>query len=397
MTRHHADDSTGSEVDEAEVLDLLADLVRTPSVNPSLDATGTGEAAVAAAVVAWATAMDLDVMEVGADPARPNVLVSSRAEAGDGPTIVVCGHLDTVGTDGRPIDARREGDRLYGRGAYDMKAGLVAALFACREAARRGLAARVVVAAVADEEHASLGMQEVLDHLDPASIDAAIVTEPTELVVAIAHKGFVWARIEVAGVAAHGSRPELGRDAIMGLGPILTHLAALDRELATRPHPLLGPGSVHASKVAGGRDWATIPEHATLDVERRTLPGESVAVVERDLQRVLDRARHDDPDLEATVETVLVREPLHTPADDFLVTAVQGGADDVMGRSGTPGGVSYWADAAMLSAAGIPTVLFGPDGDGAHAEVEWVSIAGTMTTIDVLVAATARLGAIRAA
>ena len=320
------------------------------------------------------------------------MLVSSRPEAGEGPTLLLCGHLDTVGTDGRAIEARRDGDRLHGRGAYDMKGGLVAALFACAEAARRDLPVRVVVAAVADEEHASIGMQEVLAHLDVTTIAAAIVTEPTELAVAIAHKGFVWHRIEVAGVAAHGSRPQLGHDAIMDLGPILTRLGSLDRDLATRPHELLGPGSLHASTVAGGRDWATIPEHATLDVERRLLPGESAATADADLARVLEQAARDRPDMAATATTVLVRDPLHTDEGHPFVATVRAAADQVLGTIGTPGGVSYWADSAFISGAGIPTVLFGPNGEGAHAEVEWVSIAGTIATRDVLVAVAERLG-----
>lgn len=376
---------------DAALLDLLTELVDIPSVNPALDATGTGEAAVADAVVDWAESCGLHVERVGSDPARPNVVVSSRPDAGDAPTLLLCGHLDTVGTNGRPIVARRDGDRLHGRGGYDMKAGLVAALEACREVARRGDATRVVVAAVADEEHASRGMVEVLDHLDTSTIDAAIVTEPTELEVAVAHRGFVWVRIEFEGVAAHGSRPQLGHDAIMDLGPVLTSLAELDDGLAARPHPLLGPASLHASVVAGGRDWSTIPDHARLDLERRTLPGESRTTVEEEIEMVLAAATRRRPGLSATATVRLVREPLATAVEHPFVGTVVAAASDVRSRSLTPVGVSYWADSAMIAAAGIPTVLFGPNGEGAHAEVEWVSIEGTCITRDVLVAVAQRL------
>src|ERR687895_686673 len=117
-----------------------------------------------------------------------------------------------------------------------MKAGVAAALVACREAAGLGLAGDVVVAAVADEEHASLGIQEVLATV---GADAAIVTEPTELEVVVAHKGFVWAESKVRGRPAHGSRHELGVDAIVQTGPVLTRLGELDAALAARVHPRL--------------------------------------------------------------------------------------------------------------------------------------------------------------
>lgn len=375
----------------SSLLDLLVDLVDIPSVNPALDPTGTGEAAMAAAVADWSESCGLHVEQVGPDPARPSLVVSSRPDAGDGPTLLLCGHLDTVGTDGRPIAARRDGDRLYGRGTYDMKAGLAAALETCRVMARRDADTRVVVAAVADEEHASRGMVDVLDHMDLSEVDAAIVTEPTELEVAVAHKGFVWQRIDVEGVAAHGSRPHLGRDAIMDLGPVLAGLATLDEGLAATTHPLLGAGSLHASMVSGGRDWSTIPDHVRLDVERRILPGETIETVEGDLAAVVAAAGMRRPGLAATATTVLVRQPLHTDVDHPLVVTALAAAADVRSREASPVGVSYWADSALISSAGIPTVLFGPDGDGAHAEVEWVSIAGTALTRDVLVAVAERL------
>ncbi|HKJ56479.1 MAG TPA: M20/M25/M40 family metallo-hydrolase [Nitriliruptoraceae bacterium] len=380
-----------SAAQDAALVDLLTELVEIPSVNPALDATGTGEAAVAAAVADWAASCGLHVERVGSDPTRPNVVVSSRLDAGDAPTLLLCGHLDTVGTEGRRIVARRDGDRLHGRGSYDMKAGLVASLEACRQVARRGAATRVVVAAVADEEHASRGMVEVLDHLDTSTIDAAIVTEPTELEVAVAHKGFVWVRIDFEGVAAHGSRPQLGHDAIMDLGPVLTMLADLDDDLAARPHPLLGPASLHASVVAGGRDWSTIPGHARLDIERRTLPGESRTTVEDEVETILATATRRRPGLAATATVRLVRDPLATDVEHPFVGTTLAAAGHVRSRPMTPVGVSYWADSAMIAAAGIPTVLFGPDGDGAHAEVEWVSVEGTCVTRDVLVDVAQRL------
>ena len=185
------------------------------------------------------------------------MLVRARGTGG-GRTLLLCGHLDTVNVEGMtdPHAPRIDGDRLYGRGAYDMKAGVAAALIAGREAARLGLAGDVVVAAVADEEHASLGVQEALRHV---SADAAVVTEPTELELVVAHKGFVWSEVEVTGRAAHGSRPHLGVDAIVKMGPVLTALGAARHALAERPHPLLGRGSIHASRDRGRRRAVELP------------------------------------------------------------------------------------------------------------------------------------------
>ena len=309
-----------------------------------------------------------------------------RGGSGNGPTLLLCGHLDTVGVTGvtDPFTPRVDGDRLYGRGAYDMKGGLAAALIACRDAQRRGIAGEVVVAAVADEEHASLGVQEVLRHV---RADAAVVTEPTELRVATAHKGFVWTEIEVTGRSAHGSRPHLGIDAIMKTGPILQALDALNGELARRRvHPTLGPGTLHASLITGGREESTIPERCVLTVERRTLPGESIAGAEADIAELLQRRRDADAELNVAARTTLAREPFETGADERIVQAVQQALTGV-GGDPTPVGVSYWADSAFIAAADIPTVLFGPNGDGAHGDTEWVSISGTVQCARTLTAA----------
>jgi acetylornithine deacetylase len=287
-----------------------------------------------------------------------------------------------------PHHPRIDGDRLHGRGAYDMKAGLAAALVACREAARAGLAGDVVVAAVADEEHASIGVQEVLRSV---GADAAIVTEPTELELVVAHKGFVWSEIEVRGRAAHGSRPHLGVDAIVKTGPVLTALGALDAELADRTHPLLGRGSVHASLIEGGAELSSYPARCVLGLERRTLPGETGADVEAELAALLDACRAADPELEAAQRTLLVREPFEVAPDAEVVGAVRDAAAHVLDAPPPIGGASYWADAAFIAAAGIPTVMFGPGGEGAHAAEEWVSIADTVAVAQTLTGVAARL------
>ena len=316
---------------------------------------------------------------------RPSVVVRARGSGG-GRTLLLCGHLDTVNVEGMtdPHRPRVEGDRLYGRGAYDMKAGLAAALVAARDASRLGLAGDVIVAAVADEEHASFGVQEALRAV---RADAAVVTEPTALEVAIAHKGFVWSAVTVHGRPAHGSRPDLGVDAIAGMGRVLVEVGALDDALGSVEHPLLGRPSVHASVIRGGVELSSYPRECVLDLERRTLPGETAAAVERELAELLERCRAADPQLRAEARTLLVREPFEVDRDAEIVTLVEAAAGEAMGAAPAAGGVSYWADSAFIAAAGIPTVLFGPGGEGAHAIEEWVSlpdtevVAGTLTAV----------------
>jgi acetylornithine deacetylase len=362
---------------------LLSSLVAADSVNPSLVAGGAGEHEIATLIEAWARDAELETERLEETPGRPSVLVRARG-TGDGRTLLLCGHIDTVNVEGLP-DAhtpRIEGDRLYGRGAYDMKAGVAAALMAAREVSRLGLAGDVVVAAVADEEHASLGVQEALRRV---SADAAVVTEPTELKLAVAHKGFVWSEIEVAGRAAHGSRPHLGVDAILKMGAVLTELEWLDRSLAERTHPLLGRASLHASLIEGGVELSSYPAHCKLGVERRTLPGETGEQVEAELASLLERCREADPSFEASHRILLVREPFEIDQEEELVALVAQATAEVLPEPATIGGASYWADAAFIAAAGVPTVLFGPGGEGAHAAEEWVSLSDTDAVARTLV------------
>ena len=367
----------------SELTALLRDLVAIDSVNPSLVPGGAGEAGIARYVVRWAAARGLEVTTLENTPGRPTVLVRARGTGG-GRALLLCGHLDTVTVEGMadPHVPRIDGDRLHGRGAYDMKAGVAAALVAAHEAQGQGLAGDVIVAAVADEEHASIGVQETLATI---GADAAIVTEPTELEVAIAHKGFAWWEIESTGRAAHGSRPHLGVDAIAKAGPVLTGLAHLDERLAHHPHPLLGRASVHASTIAGGAELPSYPARCVIGLERRTLPGETRAGVERELADLLDRCRARDPDLSVEGRTLLVREPFEIGGEAEIVRLTTESAAEVLPLAPRVGGVSYWADSAFIAAAGIPTVLFGPGGEGAHAAEEHVSLADTEAVARTLV------------
>jgi acetylornithine deacetylase len=373
---------------DRDVVALLSRLVAVDSVNPGLVPGAAGEARIAQVVHDWARAEGLAAELVEHAPGRTSAVVRGGRPGPGGRRLLLCGHLDTVGPGGmtEPLTPRVQGDRLHGRGAYDMKAGLAAALVACREAQRAGLPGEVVVAAVADEEDRSTGIQ-ALD----LRADAAIVTEPTEMAIGVAHKGFVWTEITVTGVAAHGSRPELGVDAIVRTGPVLVALDRLGTAPAARRHPLLGPATVHASLITGGQEASTIPDRCVLTIEHRTLPGTTAADVEASVADLLDRCRAADPALVAEARTLLHRPALETEPDAAVVHALAGAHGEVRGTPAAVTGLSYWADSAFLAARGIPTVLFGPGGQGAHADVEWVSLADTVDCVRVLVAAARRL------
>ena len=370
-----------------DVRTLVRSLVRIDSTNPALVPGGAGEGAIAGHVQTWARRRGLEIRRFERTPGRPSLLVRAPGSGG-GPTLMLCGHLDTVGATGMPHPhaAREVEGRLHGRGAYDMKGGLAAALCACADVAGDGLRGDVVVAAVADEESESLGMLEVLGSVVP---DAAIVCEPTDMAIGVAHKGCVWFDVEIAGVAAHGSRPDLGVDAILDAGPVLTALAGLNRALARRRHDLLGPASLHAGTISGGTERSTYPARCSLTVERRTLPAEALEHVERELHHVIETCRAADPQLRVSVETAVVRDAFGVSPDEAIVRALHEAYADVLGREPALVGLPYWADSALLAAAGVPTALLGPRGAGAHAADEWVDLESCAELADVL-AATAR-------
>ena len=336
--------------------ELAAALVAIDSVNPALVSGGAGEREIASFVAGWSAEHGLEVEILGDE--RPSV-VATRRGSGGGRSLLLNGHLDTVGVAGMeaPFEPRVENGRLYGRGAYDMKGALAAILLAA--AASTGLRGDVIVTLVADEELASVGTEAVVERVHA---DAAIVVEPTDLRVAIAHRGFVGFELETAGVAAHGSRPDLGVDAIAKMGPILVALAELDERLQAGPrHPLVGPASLHASLIEGGQELSSFPARCVLTGERRTIPGETLEQVERELLAIAGGS---------ALRIVASRDPYTARPDHPFVELVRSAAE-----AGEYTGAPFWTDAALIAGAGIPTVLFGPAGEGAHAAVEWVDLA----------------------
>lgn len=371
-------------VDADHVTSLLQEMVRIESVNPDLDAAGSGEAEIAGYVAGVMEAMGLEVRLFEPEPGRPSV-VGRLPGAGDGPSLMLYGHLDTVGVAG--MEAPFSGDvregRLYGRGAYDMKGGLTACLAAARALARADAAPQgdVLVCAVADEEVASLGTRRLLEEEVP---DAAIVTEPTGLEVCVAHKGFAWFDVTVEGRSAHGSRPDLGVDANLRMARYLSRLAELRRELADRePHPLLGVPSLHVGVLRGGTAPSVYAGESRASVEWRTLPGDDVGEALARLEGLAAEIAGDATGLDCRVELKLVRSPFETSPDAPLARALL----TVLERRSPESrirGEGPWMDAALFAEAGADTVVIGPRGQGAHADEEWVDVDSVVELAGVL-------------
>jgi acetylornithine deacetylase len=374
----------------SDVAELAARLVAIESINPDVVADGSGEAEIARFVAEWCDRAGLETTLSEPAPGRPNVVAIARGSGG-GRSLILNAHMDTVGVAGMtdPFTPRLENGRLYGRGSYDMKGSLAACMLATADASRRSLAGDVVLTAVSDEEFASVGTEAVA-----ASVraNAAIVTEPTELQLAIAHRGFVHLEIETRGRAAHGSRPHLGIDAIAKMGHVLVGIEELDQRLRAAPtHKYVGSGSVHASLIEGGQEYSSYPARCVLQAERRTIPGETVELAEGEIRGILAQAAADDPDFTGEVRVLASREPFEVADSEEVVSTVRTCAEAVLGRHPAIVGVSFWADSALLAASGIPTVLFGPRGEGAHSEVEWVDVESLEQCVDVYVAVAAEL------
>ena len=364
-------------------IDLLRELVAIDSINPSLVSGGAGEARIATAIAAHMQRIGLRVHLQEVAAGRSNVIgVLDGRSAGR--SLMFCGHMDTVGVDGMdaPFTPDIRGDRLYGRGSQDMKGGLAAMIDAARVTAERGLEkGRLIVAAVVDEEYASIGADALVREW---TADAAVVTEPTDLQVAFCHKGFAWIDIETRGRAAHGSRPRDGRDAILRMGRVLHRLELLDRELQSgTPHAVMGTGSLHASIIGGGRELSSYPERCQLQMERRLVGEETGEGALREVRAILDDLARDDPEFAGTAALSFSRPPYELPTDhpiaDLLASAVE-----ASGASTQKVGMSFWTDAAVLGEAGIPSVLFGPGGAGLHSREEYVSVPDVVTCRDAL-------------
>jgi len=295
--------------------------------------------------------------------------------SGGGKSLMLNAHYDTVGVEGMddPFSAAIRDGKMFGRGAYDMKASLAAQIAAVKSLIDSGVRLKgdVVIAAVADEEYGSIGTMDVIQHI---KTDAAIVTEPTAVRICLAHKGYLWIEVETQGRAAHGSRFEQGIDANVRMGRFLAELDKLEQDLRGRkPHPLVGPPSLHAAMIHGGDGLSTYAASCKLQIERRTIPGESEAQAVGELQAIVDRLS-SDPTFHAAIRPYFVRDPFEVPRDAAIVRALDRASTKILGCAPNYIGDTPWMDAALLQAAGIETVVMGPAGGGAHAAVEWVEM-----------------------
>jgi acetylornithine deacetylase len=365
------------DVPRGDAVALTQALTRIDSRNPTLAPGAPGEAPIAQKLGEVLTGWGFDVVLSDCGGGRLNLV--ARIGSASGRALMFAGHLDTVGVDGMthaPFDAAIDHDRIYGRGSADMKSGVAAmccAALAAHDEIGGSTSRQIIIAAVADEEYESLGMRALLE--SGTTAEFAILTEPTRLAICPAHRGFVWIEIEFTGRAAHGSRYDIGIDAIRHAGLFLSELDELDRvQLQTTRHKLLGRGSVHASTISGGVGMSTYPERCVLRVERRTIPGESAATAMREVQEILDRVKARTPELAANVSLISAQAPSDVDTDSPVVQML----DRALRKSGLPApveGLSAWTDAALLNEAGIAAVCFGPgDIALAHAAEEYVPV-----------------------
>lgn len=364
---------------------VLQQLVHIDSTNPLLHADNTGEGPIASFLASRCADLGLEVALYEVSPERMNV-VGTLKGAGDGPSLMLNGHMDTVGVEGMrdPFGAQIVDGRLYGRGAQDMKGSLAAMLGAAKAIIDNALDLKgdLHLAFVVDEEMKSIGTADLVHHL---KTDAAIVTEPTDLHVCRAHRGFIWFEVTTTGRAAHGSRYEEGVDAIMHMGRFLAGLDELEKELRARPpYPLTGPPSIHASIIEGGREVSVYPAQCTLLLERRTVPGESLAGVTAELQAIIDRLSAADPTFKADLKATFERHPFEVQEAAPIVRTLDAAAAGHLGQTRPHMGATFWTDAALLAGAGIETVLIGPTGAGLHSDEEWVDLQSVYDLAQIL-------------
>lgn len=357
---------------------LAQELIAIDSVSPSLSDTGAGEAQIARTLADRLALSGFAVRRIlSADPRRPSFL-ATRDGSRPGPWVVLNGHLDTVPVEGmpEPFEPRIEGEKLVGRGASDMKAGIAGLVVAAEELAARDLPGRLTVALVADEEDGSTGAEAALAVLDGRP-DVCVIAEPTWLDLAEAHRGFEVIRVGLAGRAAHSSQPEEGRDVVPVLARILTAIVAHDANLRAVPaDPQLERGSLMTTVVAGGSAPFTVAAAGHVLVERRTLPSEDAGIGLAEVRAIAEKAAADGVDV--TVESIVRRSPWRRatagPSAELAVHLA-----DALVIAGRPApayrGFPYWMESALWEEAGIPTVVCGPAGGGLHAVDEWVDLA----------------------
>jgi acetylornithine deacetylase len=377
-----------SYVTRPDVVSLISDLVRIDSVTPWLVDGGAGEREVVDYFCAYVADLPVEIEVLEIEPNRFNFLATLRG-TGEGPSLCINAHADTVGFAGWPESAlvpRLEGNRLYGLGSCDDKGCCAVALLVLRHFAAGGprLRGDLTIACVADEEGISIGSEHLVTHLDS---DFAIVLEPHGInEVVVEHQGFGWLDVNIFGKAAHGSAPDEGVDAIVGLAHVITRLSAFDAtNFAGRPDPKNGRTVFHTGTVKGGTDYATYPSEASLGIEIGTQPGETMQNRVKEIEDIIAEVKEFMPGLSGEVVIRLNREPFVGDGQATLIGAIQRAAETYLGHALDEVGLNAWTDAALMQAAGTPTIMFGPQGGNLHTVDEWVDVAEAVTSVDILV------------
>jgi acetylornithine deacetylase/succinyl-diaminopimelate desuccinylase-like protein len=383
-----------SYVSRDDVVSLISDLVRIDSVTPWLVEGGAGEKEVAEYFRSYVADLPVEVEVIEIEPGRFNFLATLRG-TDNGPSFCLNAHSDTVGFAGwldSALVPRLEGDRLYGLGSCDDKGCCAVALMVLRHFATVGpkLRGDLIVACVADEEGISIGSEHLATQLHA---DFAVVLEPHGMhEVVVEHQGFGWLDVNIFGKAAHGSAPDEGVDAIVGLAHVITRLSAFDAvNFAGRPDPKNGRTVFHTGTIKGGTDYATYPSAASLGIEIGTQPGETMQNRVKEIEDIIAEVAELMPGLTGEVVIRLNREPFVGEGQAVLIGALQHAAETHLGHALDEVGLNAWTDAALMQAAGMPTIMFGPQGGNLHTIDEWVDVTEAGTSVDILVDTIAQL------
>ena len=372
-------------IDQTFLQETLVNLVRINSTNPLLTPGSPGEVLAGQYIADAMASLGLDVTVHQLESNRVNVVAILKGSGG-GQSLMLNGHLDTVGVDRmeNPFSGTIREGKLYGRGSQDMKGSLAAIMAALKALvdANVSLGGDVIFTAVADEEHSSIGTEHIVKHY---TADAAIVAEPTDMAVGLAHRGFIWYQVETFGRAAHGSRYSEGIDANMRMGRFLAELDKLEQELLQRPpHLLAGPPSLHASLISGGTELPVYAAHCLLQMERRTIPGEETTQATRELQNIIDKLAAADPTFKASLKSTFERAPFEISPNADIVRITDAAVAKRLGQPASHIGCTFWTDAALLAESGIDTLLLGPIGQGLHSAEEWVDLSSVLDLAYIL-------------
>ncbi|CRK42754.1 hypothetical protein BN1708_008856, partial [Verticillium longisporum] len=375
-SRHH---EKPLDVTVEDATGLTQILTRIASANPDLsNDAGSDETVIAENIFSWLRHRDLEAHWVERTAGRPSIVGVLRGTGG-GKSLMLNGHIDTgslssygEGTD--PLSGLLQDNRIYGRGSLDMKAGVASSMAVLAAFAKSGaekLRGDIILAAVSDEENFSKGTEDVLAAGWKA--DAALIPEPTSQAMITAHRGFVWVEIDVLGKAAHGSEPHIGIDAILLAGSLQTALLEHGHTLPT--HPLLGKAHLHGGKLVGGEEPSSYPAKCTLTIEFRTVPPQTPSLIIDDLNRLLKEVAAKTPDFQYAAPRMTFTRPGSALEDDHgFVQTVKTAVGNVTGNVPAPAAAGFWCDAGLLNEAGIPSIVYGPKGEGLHAAVEWVDV-----------------------